>query len=376
MSKSRTPVPITTDEDALLAGVWAAPHDDLPRLVYADWLDENGLPEQAEFIRVQCQLAALDAEWADVPPGLREREAELLRDHWAEWRAGLPAVLRDTPRRGFPGHRYETVTAAKFATLPDLPEAPLWDYVLEWKDPADLVRALAAPLAPRLRYLDLQPRYGWEAADVDALLASQHRLENVTDLRLVGTMTPPDIERLFTALDLPHLTTLDPPPVGMGSGPMSGADTVRVLDAARFAPQLKRLDLDNLTLNAAGVAALGCCEHFTALRSLRLNAGTASDKNLAAFVTAPALALVRDLDLLQTRAGDATAAAVAADPASARLRRLGIHHGRLKAAGFAALAGSEHLNSLRELWLAQRHQTAKVPAVIRDRFGGRVHPKR
>lgn len=28
--------------DALLAAVCAAPDDDLPRLAYADWCDENG----------------------------------------------------------------------------------------------------------------------------------------------------------------------------------------------------------------------------------------------------------------------------------------------------------------------------------------------
>ncbi len=31
-----------TTEDALLAAIWESPHDDLPRLVYADWCDENG----------------------------------------------------------------------------------------------------------------------------------------------------------------------------------------------------------------------------------------------------------------------------------------------------------------------------------------------
>ena len=53
-----------TDESALLAAIRAAPADDAPRLVYADWLDEHGRPEQAEFIRVQCDLARLDdAQW-------------------------------------------------------------------------------------------------------------------------------------------------------------------------------------------------------------------------------------------------------------------------------------------------------------------------
>src|SRR4051812_1418443 len=42
-----------TDRDALLASIHATPDDDAPRLVFADWLDEHGEPERAEFIRLQ-----------------------------------------------------------------------------------------------------------------------------------------------------------------------------------------------------------------------------------------------------------------------------------------------------------------------------------
>ncbi len=46
-----------TDRDALLQAVIENPHDDLPRLILADYLDENGESERAEFIRVQCELS-------------------------------------------------------------------------------------------------------------------------------------------------------------------------------------------------------------------------------------------------------------------------------------------------------------------------------
>lgn len=46
-----------TDREALLRGVLLNPADDLPRLVFADWLDEHGESERAEFIRVGCELA-------------------------------------------------------------------------------------------------------------------------------------------------------------------------------------------------------------------------------------------------------------------------------------------------------------------------------
>jgi uncharacterized protein (TIGR02996 family) len=46
-----------TDQAALLRAILEAPADDAPRLVYADWLEENGEHERAEFIRVQAELA-------------------------------------------------------------------------------------------------------------------------------------------------------------------------------------------------------------------------------------------------------------------------------------------------------------------------------
>ena len=44
---------------AFLDAILAHPDDDGPRLVYADWLDEQGQAARAEFIRVQCELARL-----------------------------------------------------------------------------------------------------------------------------------------------------------------------------------------------------------------------------------------------------------------------------------------------------------------------------
>lgn len=69
------------DAAPFLAAIRAAPDDDAPRLIYADWLDEHGQPERAEFIRVQCELARRES------PELRKRESELLagrRDELAE----------------------------------------------------------------------------------------------------------------------------------------------------------------------------------------------------------------------------------------------------------------------------------------------------
>ena len=47
--------PYTADELSLIDAIHVAPHDDAPRLAYADWLETHGAGDYAEFIRLQCQ---------------------------------------------------------------------------------------------------------------------------------------------------------------------------------------------------------------------------------------------------------------------------------------------------------------------------------
>ena len=88
-------VSASSEERGLLASIVADPGADLPRLVYADWLDEHDSPERAELIRVQCELARRP----DRPPELVTREAELVAVGEL-WRVpGLSGVQHC--RRGF-----------------------------------------------------------------------------------------------------------------------------------------------------------------------------------------------------------------------------------------------------------------------------------
>ncbi len=90
-----------TDTDRnFLASICAEPDSDLPRLVYADWLDEHGDP-RGEFIRLQCRLAlgctVCDGTGRNVMSPcpcslLRSRERELLDGpcHNCAWHDPLP----------------------------------------------------------------------------------------------------------------------------------------------------------------------------------------------------------------------------------------------------------------------------------------------
>ncbi len=89
-----------TYEGAFLQAILESPDDDLPRLVYADWLTDQGNP-RGEFIHVQCLLAGMTED--DPRRAMLEvRERELLDRHQDEWLGALrPLVRRWTFRRGF-----------------------------------------------------------------------------------------------------------------------------------------------------------------------------------------------------------------------------------------------------------------------------------
>ncbi len=90
--------------DAFIAAIVAEPGDDLPRLIFADHLEESGEPAnvaRAEFIRVQVELAGVKCEWEGTPvscqrysqkcepckrmPALRERENWLFAANADAW---------------------------------------------------------------------------------------------------------------------------------------------------------------------------------------------------------------------------------------------------------------------------------------------------
>ena len=70
-----------SDGAALVAAIEADPDADLPRLLWADWLDDHGRPERAELVRVQCA--------PDQSRGLVRREGQLLDALARDWPADL-----------------------------------------------------------------------------------------------------------------------------------------------------------------------------------------------------------------------------------------------------------------------------------------------
>lgn len=65
---------------SFLRDVCENPGDDTPRLIYADWIEDNGDPDQAEFIRGQIRLMEIDRTPLDKRPAALHRERTWLYD--------------------------------------------------------------------------------------------------------------------------------------------------------------------------------------------------------------------------------------------------------------------------------------------------------
>src|SRR5262245_44397861 len=92
--------------DAFLRAIEADPRNDAPRLVFADWLEENGERDRAHFIRLQCEHARIYDKYRpkDTPESdrLKKEIDALLKEHEAEWRKGLGKWAKDLSfERGF-----------------------------------------------------------------------------------------------------------------------------------------------------------------------------------------------------------------------------------------------------------------------------------
>lgn len=72
---------LLSQHEAFLRAIFDTPEDDTARLVYADFLQENGEEDRAQFIRVQCEHKRL----LDYEPGTPEREKlwDVIRLHVA-----------------------------------------------------------------------------------------------------------------------------------------------------------------------------------------------------------------------------------------------------------------------------------------------------
>jgi uncharacterized protein (TIGR02996 family) len=179
----------SVDQLALLRAVATEPDDDNARLVYADWLADNGQPDRGEFVRLQCEHArALRA--GKLFAGA-EREQELLTRFGDAWQAEYPVIRGVTWSgfwRGFPG-----VTVPNAGTLARNAKA-IWDaapvesVVVTKLDQKGATALAKCPALDRLRVLELRSynSLGPTGADPLAALLTAAGLSGLWWLAIMG----------------------------------------------------------------------------------------------------------------------------------------------------------------------------------------------
>lgn len=70
---------LTSEDAEFLEEIRRSPNDDTPRLIYADWLEEQG-DVRAEYLRLECEVASLgkhDALYVELRPRLMELRQQI-----------------------------------------------------------------------------------------------------------------------------------------------------------------------------------------------------------------------------------------------------------------------------------------------------------
>lgn len=297
----------------LYAAVLAAPDDDAPRLVYADWLTERGDP-WGELIALQIARTHTDT------PELAARERELL--------VGVPPS--QTYRRGF----LEELGGPCDHLHRLIGDDSCVRELRAYGTPDSLVGTTLAALLPRMCLRSLATS-AMTDAELATLLDALDDSLGAFEYAAFGTVPTTQVEAIVTSkLRISSLTLHG-----------VAADAVALL--AAWHP-LRRLTLERSTVGRGGFAGFVDAPAFARLEQLALtNAGLGGEDVVA--IATSAMPLV-SLDLTGNPLGNGVAEQIASTPRFADLRALRLAYCEIGSPGLEALIASPSLS--RELQLS------------------------
>jgi uncharacterized protein (TIGR02996 family) len=256
--------------DGFLRDILENPEDDAPRLIYADWLDDQGDEHssmRAAFIRAQITRARLHWPWVDVErwDACVERERPYLEWHRTEGMRELPDIagISWDFHRGFIG----VVQARSLVAFQKHAPAALEKFPLQ-----------------EIQFIPLDNRR--------------------------------------------QLILNRPRPAHPNRSPITSRDA-SLLAVEPLLGRFRRLDLQGNPLGEDGVRRLLESPHLASLRALRL-AQTGLDEQAARLISStPTLAGLEELDLSYNHIGTRGAKALADSPFLKGLRWLVLFHCRI-----------------------------------------------
>jgi len=372
-----------SDCPALHAAVCADPDDDTPRLVYADWLDENGESRRAAFIRAQIEYARATPYSPEARSAL-SRAAELERGHHNEWAESVVGLVSEHVfERGFVGcvtadvgtlerhadriFRSEPIRGLRLLRYPNSPQSPSFETIRSSVGPGTQLSPLGAgnrgsalahatrewvslrgayelPHLRRIRVLEFTLGGCRDLLDEDyeALLHCPN-LGSVEDLSFPQCPVAPDrIAELLESDALPGLTGLAFPQVTHVGERLSAA-----LHRCTHR-RLKRLDLTGVYFTSESLRRLVQSPPLREIEELRLGCltprngfGPAHYFNLGWVLPWDRLYL---LDLSGQQIGDENLREITRNPDARGLRWLGLANNGLAGEAVRELLESRYLD--------------------------------
>jgi uncharacterized protein (TIGR02996 family) len=326
--------------------------DDTPRLVYADWLAENGQDDRAELIRVQVERARLPA-WDAAQVRLRLCEEELLERHGEEWLAEMPAV----EGARWEGFRRGIVAEVSFASFEAMRKsahacravAPVEAVTVRWPRRREGRRAVK-PIA-ELRELTLTGSPDDEAFEWVAESPQLSTLRRLTARSLWGG----SLQRLVASPHLANLRSLRLPENNLenqGIFALTRSATLSALEELDFSSQSRHERyIHDPVIRAASMRALMGWPGMATVRSLTLAGNDVSRASLRALLRSPHTAALKELSLRDGQL-DGQAMAELADALPAlRLETLDLGENVLKELGAESVATAPCLRELKSLRL-------------------------
>jgi len=344
---------IMSTEAALLRTIRETPDDDTARLVFADFIQEEGDADRGEFIRVQVALARLPED-DSARRELEDREHILLAENEARW-LGVPPDADGLTEWEFERGFLNEVAATPNFMLNEGADLCAAHPVRRWRVQCsqqdmgeDLRLAGQRPWFRRLESLDLA---GWfeGIGELERFLVRAD-FERLRELDLTDR---PDLAELPTVLErAPWRDRLKILRVGGRYGEGLDADYLaRSLAVAR----LTELAVPGCQLTAQDIRGLmvaNCCQELTSL-NIRDNQIEPDGWDAFRFGRCK----LRELDLSGTPLGAIGLEDVLRQPALSELRRLELNRCGSAVANIRALAGSRFWTQAEEL----RMQAGTIP---------------
>jgi hypothetical protein len=319
----------------------------MPRLIYADWMEEQGLIERARFIRLQVELAQLPK---DDPrePALKSQCNLLLQKHREEWfgliRRFVASIGEYSADREFPEHRCKIRRGFLDGIELSLNEFlqygtelyarwPLYQVKLDNASPMRVKELTACPWLANVRHL--------------TVYRANH--------------TQPEMELLG---DSPFVTQLRV--LNLGENHI-GSKGAAVLAKSPNLANLEDLDIRHNSVGQDGIWAVARSPYLKKLQKLDLCGNREHNvRDIAYLLQSTALPELSGLSLWYTNLGDEGVAQLAALPALGRLTWLNLNNNQVTEKGVRALARSRFVRNLRTLLLAYNRIPPEAVQLLLD----------